>query len=108
MTERIFNRCGGREGLMDLNRSDVGLSQPKTLLEPHFHFIHSHQHHSHHLVIGALTGTTVLTCYASYAYNLEETDEKTKLFRESAKVDGATALNVNQVEMKVLCLIVIW
>jgi hypothetical protein len=26
---------------------------------------------------------------------LEETDEKTKLFRESAKVDGATALNVS-------------
>jgi hypothetical protein len=31
----------------------------------------------------------------SVAYNLEETDEKTKLFRESAKVDGATALNVS-------------
>jgi hypothetical protein len=31
----------------------------------------------------------------SVAYNLEETDEKTNLFRESAKVDGATALNVS-------------
>ncbi|WJX64946.1 mitochondrial inner membrane protein required for protein import [Trifolium repens] len=47
-------------------------------------------------VIGAFTGTTVLTGYVSYAYNLDEIDEKTKSFRESVKytpTDGATALD---------------
>ncbi|KAI5432804.1 mitochondrial inner membrane protein required for protein import [Lathyrus oleraceus] len=47
-------------------------------------------------VIGAFTGTTLLTGYASYAYSADEIDEKTKLFRQSAKntpADGDTALD---------------
>ncbi|GAU42564.1 hypothetical protein TSUD_240400 [Trifolium subterraneum] len=31
-------------------------------------------------VIGALTGTTILTGYTSYAYNLKEIDEKQSCF----------------------------
>ncbi|XP_058745021.1 mitochondrial import inner membrane translocase subunit TIM50 [Vicia villosa] len=47
-------------------------------------------------VIGALTGAAAVTGYASYAYSADEIDEKTKLFRQSAKntpADGATALD---------------
>ncbi|KAL5126257.1 Mitochondrial import inner membrane translocase subunit TIM50 [Glycine soja] len=47
-------------------------------------------------VVGALTGGTAFAGYASYAYSLEEVEEKTRSFRESAKYaagDGATALD---------------
>ncbi|XP_004491501.1 mitochondrial import inner membrane translocase subunit TIM50 [Cicer arietinum] len=47
-------------------------------------------------VIAAFTGTTVFTGYASYAYTVDEIDEKTKSFRESVKYtpsEGATALD---------------
>ncbi|RDX71418.1 Mitochondrial import inner membrane translocase subunit TIM50, partial [Mucuna pruriens] len=47
-------------------------------------------------IVGALTGGTGLAGYASYAYSLEEIDEKTRSFRDSAKYtsgDGATTLD---------------
>lgn len=46
--------------------------------------------------IGALTGTTAVAGYASYAYSSDEIEEKTKSFRDSAKYtppDGATSLD---------------
>ncbi|XP_057441021.1 mitochondrial import inner membrane translocase subunit TIM50 [Lotus japonicus] len=47
-------------------------------------------------VVGAITGATTFAGYASYAYNLDEIEEKTRSFRESAKYtagDGATTLD---------------
>ncbi|XP_061364145.1 mitochondrial import inner membrane translocase subunit TIM50-like [Gastrolobium bilobum] len=46
--------------------------------------------------VAALTGATATAGYATYAYSLDEIDDKTRYFRESAKYgagDGATALD---------------
>ncbi|RZC27417.1 Mitochondrial import inner membrane translocase subunit TIM50 isoform B [Glycine soja] len=48
-------------------------------------------------LVGALTGGTVFAGYASYAYSLDEIEQKTRSLRESAKYtagDGVTALDV--------------
>ncbi|KAI4306204.1 hypothetical protein L6164_029499 [Bauhinia variegata] len=47
-------------------------------------------------IVGALTGATAAAGYATYAYSLDEIDEKTKSLRESSKyseVEGATAVD---------------
>ncbi|MED6137540.1 hypothetical protein PIB30_065872 [Stylosanthes scabra] len=48
--------------------------------------------------IAVITGSTVLISYGSYAYSLDEIEEKTKAFRESAK--QTTIGNVDSVLSK--------